>query len=327
MRILGHIHTFNDENVIERCLGALLAQTRPADAILIVDNGSTDGTLDRDFPPEVTVVRNGHNMGTSGAVHIGLKYAMENGFDWALILDADCALRPDALEKLVALWESLSPDVQAKIWRLSSLPMELPEKAVSVPFSVSLAFYEGNQTPRPRHGVVFSDRGYARVVPEAGASHYACDATIWSGCMFRLDAVREVGLPPMDYVLDWGEYEYGYRGKRKGFKALMSQESLLDHNIRGHASFQFTRYGIGPFAFQLIEMPPIRCYYVIRNTLYFWLFEFHGPSLRAALPRIFKMVFLTLNFAVRPISHREHFKACLRGFRDGLAKRMDRRYP
>ena len=155
MRILGHIHTFNDENVIEQCLGAMLAQTRPPDAILIVDNGSTDATLERDFPPTVTVIRNGRNLGTSGAVHIGLKYAMENGFDWACILDADCAPRPDALEKLVGLWESLPPDVQAKTWRLSSLPMELPEKAVSTPFSVRLAFYEGNEKPKARHGVAF----------------------------------------------------------------------------------------------------------------------------------------------------------------------------
>jgi glycosyltransferase involved in cell wall biosynthesis len=45
VRIVGHIHTFNDEEVIDRSLHALLRQTCPVDEIILVDNGSTDGTL------------------------------------------------------------------------------------------------------------------------------------------------------------------------------------------------------------------------------------------------------------------------------------------
>ena len=123
-----------------------------------------------------------------------------------------------------------------------------------------------------------------------------------------------------------GEYEYGYRGKRSGFLAFMHQRSFLDHNIRGHASFHLAPYMFGPLRFQLVEMPPIRCYYVIRNTLFFWLYEFHAFSPRAILPRMFKMLVLTLNFAIRPFGRRAEFVACLRGFRDGLLKHMDRRF-
>ena len=47
MKILGHIHTFNDEEVIDRSLQALLDQTYPLDAIVIVDNASTDGSVDK----------------------------------------------------------------------------------------------------------------------------------------------------------------------------------------------------------------------------------------------------------------------------------------
>jgi rhamnopyranosyl-N-acetylglucosaminyl-diphospho-decaprenol beta-1,3/1,4-galactofuranosyltransferase len=67
MRVLAHIHTYNEAGFIERALAALQQQTRPLDAIVIVDNASTDGTVDRAFPENVTVIRNSTNLGTSGA--------------------------------------------------------------------------------------------------------------------------------------------------------------------------------------------------------------------------------------------------------------------
>jgi len=79
MRILAHIHTMNDEAVIEQLLDALRRQTQPLDAIVIVDNASTDRTLDRVFPENVTVIRNAENLGTSGAIRIGLAHALEHG--------------------------------------------------------------------------------------------------------------------------------------------------------------------------------------------------------------------------------------------------------
>jgi glycosyltransferase involved in cell wall biosynthesis len=44
MRVLAHIHTFNDVDVIDRTIDAVRRQTRPVDGILIVDNASRDGT-------------------------------------------------------------------------------------------------------------------------------------------------------------------------------------------------------------------------------------------------------------------------------------------
>ncbi len=78
MKILGHIHTFNDEEVIDLSLQALLDQTYPLDEIVLVDNASTDGTLQRNFPSKVTIIRHTENLGTSGAVATGLQYGIAN---------------------------------------------------------------------------------------------------------------------------------------------------------------------------------------------------------------------------------------------------------
>ena len=102
MRVLAHIHTFNDADIIDRTIAAVLLQTRPVNAILVVDNASTDGTLERPSLKHATVVRHPENLGTSGAVASGFRFALERDYDWIWILDADSLVRPDALEKLLA---------------------------------------------------------------------------------------------------------------------------------------------------------------------------------------------------------------------------------
>jgi rhamnopyranosyl-N-acetylglucosaminyl-diphospho-decaprenol beta-1,3/1,4-galactofuranosyltransferase len=120
MRILAHVHTFNDSEVIDRALEAIRRQTRLPDAIVVVDNASTDGTLDRIFSKDVTVVRNSTNLGMGGAIGIGFACAMEQEFEWTWVLDPDGVPEPDALEKLLEFFERLSPSQKEQIYFLAS---------------------------------------------------------------------------------------------------------------------------------------------------------------------------------------------------------------
>ncbi len=87
MRVLAHIHTFNDADIIDRTIAAILRQSRPVDEILVVDNGSSDDTLDQLSLQHATVLRHPENLGTSGSVHTGFAYALKQGFDWIWIAD------------------------------------------------------------------------------------------------------------------------------------------------------------------------------------------------------------------------------------------------
>jgi rhamnopyranosyl-N-acetylglucosaminyl-diphospho-decaprenol beta-1,3/1,4-galactofuranosyltransferase len=116
MKVLAYIHTFNDADVIEKTIAALLRQTRAVDEILVVDNASTDGTLDQSCLQHATVVRHPQNVGTSGAVGTGMRYALEHGLDWIWIFDPDGLPEPDALEKLLDLlagWPRAQQDESA----------------------------------------------------------------------------------------------------------------------------------------------------------------------------------------------------------------------
>jgi rhamnosyltransferase len=306
MRILGHIHTFNDEEVIERSLAALAAQTRPVDRILLVDNASRDGTLNKPFPAPVTVIRHQENLGTNGAVRTGFQYALEQGYDWVWVFDADTAPRPDALHRLMEYYEGLSQTDRTAVWLLSCLHVDPP----GIVSCYASSFLTDRASP----------------VPVGGRRPVEIDATIWSGSLYRMEAVRAVGLPSADYVLDWGEYEYGYRGTRQGYRAVMHPLSLVDHNIGGSPALRFSTYHIGPWPLRMRELPPIRCYYLVRNLLYFWFYEYHVRTLHTVLPCVVRVAKLVLSFGLRPMSHRQELAACCRGIVDGIGRRMERRY-
>jgi rhamnosyltransferase len=308
MRILGHIHSFNDEDVIDRSIQALLDQTRPVDEIVVVDNGSADGTCAKLAAKPVTVLRHAKNLGTSGAVLTGMRYALEHGYEWIWIFDADSAPRPNALEELLGLYRNLPPERQEQVWLLSSLHVDAGRGEPEI--------YE----------MVFTPDGFRPVRPEPGAKSCEFDSTIWSGCLYKLDGVAAVGLPSADYVLDWGEHEYGYRGRRAGYRALLQPQSVVEHNVRGEAALHFTSYRFGPVVFRMRELSPIRCYYFCRNAVYFWLYVYHSRDPRAVIVQMLRVAKFTMCFAVRAATRWAQLVACVRGIRDGFARRMERRY-
>jgi rhamnopyranosyl-N-acetylglucosaminyl-diphospho-decaprenol beta-1,3/1,4-galactofuranosyltransferase len=103
MRVCAVVLTCNRVAMLERCLDHLQAQTRRPDHILVVDNGSTDGTtellVERD---EVEVLRLPENIGGAGGYCRGLEEAFERDLDWNWMLDDDAFPEPECLEALIA---------------------------------------------------------------------------------------------------------------------------------------------------------------------------------------------------------------------------------
>ena len=95
--------THNRRELLRECIGVLRAQTRPTDAILVVDNASSDGTraMLADEFPDVNVLRLERNEGGAGGFHEGIRAAHADGYRWLWLMDDDTIPRPDALAALV----------------------------------------------------------------------------------------------------------------------------------------------------------------------------------------------------------------------------------
>src|SRR4051794_10703041 len=73
------IVTWNEREVISRCLPALVPQLKPGDELIVSDNGSEDGTIElvRELAPDAIVVENGANLGFMDGCNRGAERATQ----------------------------------------------------------------------------------------------------------------------------------------------------------------------------------------------------------------------------------------------------------
>lgn len=110
-KVLAIIVTHNRKELLNECIDALLSQNFPCD-ILIIDNDSTDGTKDLVFQnyannDKITYCRLGENIGGAGGYNFGLKEACKKDYDYFWLMDDDCIVNKDSLNKLIEADETL----------------------------------------------------------------------------------------------------------------------------------------------------------------------------------------------------------------------------
>src|SRR6476661_7514426 len=90
-KILCVILSFNGFNDTISCIQSIVDQKQSGFDLLVIDNGSSAGTVDSIVAafPSVEVISLSENLGWAGGNNFGIKLALERGYDWVCLLNND----------------------------------------------------------------------------------------------------------------------------------------------------------------------------------------------------------------------------------------------
>ena len=192
-KVVATILTRNRRELLRESIRAVLAQTRPADGLIVVDNASTDGTremLGREFPA-VPVVALRENLGATGGFYEAIAAARRAGGEWFWLLDDDSIARPDALAELLA--------------PLAALDGESPPAVLCshVVWSDGAPHVMNRPVVRPDDPQLLAGALRRRLLPIRAAS--------WVSLMVSREAVERFGMPARQFFYQADDIEYTAR--------------------------------------------------------------------------------------------------------------------
>lgn len=230
--------TYDRADLLTGMLDGLAALDRAPDAVVVVDNHSTDHTpdvlaaeLERGRLP-LQVVRTEENLGGAGGFHLGLRTAYAQGWDRFWLMDDDVVPAPDCLSVLMAVDEdcltSVREDTQGRLCEKAATRFDLTH-----PWVV-----------KPKTGMV-EDHGTREAMPAL----VEVENVAFEGFMVRRGVVAEVGLPDPSYFIFYDDVDFAIRARRTGRRIWAVRDAVLvrqldfdqQHDLAGWKGFYMYR--------------------------------------------------------------------------------------
>ncbi|HSX66298.1 glycosyltransferase family 2 protein [Nocardioides sp.] len=206
--------TYNRSAMLTGMLDGLAAQTRPADAIFVIDNASTDDTravLDARTDLPMTVTTTGANLGGAGGFHLGMLQAYDAGHDRILLMDDDVVPAPDFLEVMVAhrgpCQMAVREDLQGRLVEKSAVRFDLDNPLAIKPKTASVDSTYATRAEMP-----------AEVEVENVA---------FEGFMVRRDVIAAIGLPDPSFFIFYDDVDFAVRARKAGFPIVCVRDAVL----------------------------------------------------------------------------------------------------
>jgi hypothetical protein len=274
------IPSYNGRRYLEGCLPSLSAQSYEDFEVIVVDNGSQDGSceyVEEEFP-QVRIVENEDNLGFAGGVNSGISIARG---EQILTLNNDTVAERDFLEKLA---QAVGSDGRVGMWAPKMLFLDGRINSTGICISRSGAAW---------------DRGMGE--EDLGQYDVGCEVFGPSGgaALYRRAMLDEIGLFDEDFFAYMEDVDLAFRGQLAGWRCLYVPGAVVRHLHGGTAGFG----------------SDLSVYYGNRNVLWYPVKDFPLGLLISSLPWI-----VGRSLAVIPYyALRGQGRTILRAKADGLA--------
>lgn len=214
---------WNSRDDVLAALASLRAQEDPALSIVVVDNGSVDGSAAaiREACPEVQVIEAGRNLGFAEGCNRGIEATRS---DWVLLFNNDATAEPGCLAELRRA--------------LADAPAEVGMVQPLIVFAARPTHANSTGILVRRSGEAY-DRDFDRPVAEALASGEPFCATAGAG-LYRRSMLEEVrlasGYLDRGFFMYFEDVDLGWRCRLAGYGARYAPRAVVRHRYQGSAS-------------------------------------------------------------------------------------------
>ncbi len=231
---------WNSYNDTLECINSLQEIKYPNFRIVIIDNGSVTNDINniRKILSNIELLKSKENLGFSGGNNLGIKYAMNEGADFVLLLNNDTIVEPDFLNYLIA-------DVVTD----KKIGMAVPK--INYYSNHNIVWYAGGYTSEFR-GSAFTI-GQGQQSNRHASNKFVSFAT---GCcmLIKREVIERVGYWDENYFLYMEDADYCKRAINSGFKILFASNSQIFHKVNAATTKNDKNLPL---------------YYMVRNRLYF----------------------------------------------------------
>jgi GT2 family glycosyltransferase len=224
------------------CLASLEAEPVTP---LVVDNGSSDGSVEAVRERGVEVVENGRNLGFAGGMNVGIRLALERGAAHVLTLNNDVEVEPGFLAPLLAAGDVACPQILFGDGRT--------------------VWYAGARWD-PRAGYHGRNTGYG--VPPVAGSPYETDRACGGALLASREAWERVGLFDESLFAYAEDTDWSLRARALGYRIRVVPASVVRHKVSASSGG---------------EGSPTSIYFTLRNSLR--VAERHAPLGRVGTAR------------------------------------------
>lgn len=208
MNIIAVVVTYNRIELLKRTVRCL-QQNKPVSSIVVVNNGSTDGTAEWLSAQTDIIVINQANVGGSGGFYTGMKYAYQAGADWVWCMDDDVFPRADCLEQL------LRYAGQEDVGILS--PRRLQEGKL---FTHE---FQGYNLTNP-----FTSMYTGKLSKQTVTAPVEIQGAAFEGPFIRREVIEKIGYPNKELFIFCDDTDYCLRTVQAGYKIIYVPTALMD---------------------------------------------------------------------------------------------------
>lgn len=221
------IPNWNGEKLLKICLPSLKKQTFKQFEVIVVDNGSTDGSVDyiKKYFPEVKLIELKSNSGFAAAVNLGIKICVG---EYIILINNDTEVEKDCLKFLVKAADS-KKDIGMIAAKM--LKFDNPKIIDSAGDWIDKVGHANNTGQGREDGPEFNKPGYSFLVTGGGG-------------LFKREVFETIGFFDENYFAYMEDVDFCLRAQMKGFKGWYEPRAVIRHihKATSNRNVPFTEY-------------------------------------------------------------------------------------